>query len=144
MFYDTFAQLCAEKSVSPNKACLEMGLSRSLAAKWKNTAAKPSADVISKMSVYFDVSTDYLLTGNKKEKTAAKSDGLTDKDKRDIARDLEKIMADIENRETVMFDGDPATDAAKETLRNAIAMGLEYAKKVNKETYTPKKYRKEE
>lgn len=143
MFYDRFAKLCKSKGVSDNKACIAIGVNRSAVAKWKQ-GGTPNGTTLSKMADYFGVTVDYLLNGEQNEKPAAKSDGLTSKDKRDIARDLEKIMAEIESTETVMFDGDPATDAAKETLRNAIAMGLEYAKKVNKETYTPKKYRKEE
>ena len=61
MFYDLFYELCLKKGVTPSKACLDMGLSRSLAAKWKNTKATPSADVMSKISDYFGVSADYLL-----------------------------------------------------------------------------------
>ena len=61
VFYDLFYELCLKKGVTPSKACLDMGLSRSLAAKWKNTKATPSADVMSKISDYFGVSTDYLL-----------------------------------------------------------------------------------
>lgn len=61
MFYDLFYELCVRKGVTPSKACLEMGLSRALAAKWKNTKATPSADTMSKISDYFGVSTDYLL-----------------------------------------------------------------------------------
>lgn len=61
MFYDLFHELCVRKGVTPSKACLEMGLSRALAAKWKNTKATPSADTMSKISDYFGVSTDYLL-----------------------------------------------------------------------------------
>ena len=61
MFYDTFEILCRNKGVSPNRACLEMGLSRSIAAKWKNTNTKPSADVLPIIAEYFGVSTDYLL-----------------------------------------------------------------------------------
>ena len=140
MFYDLFFDLCRKKGVSPSKACLEMGLSRSLAAKWKNTKQSPSAEVLPKIAAYFDVTVDYLL-GNEK-KPAAESDGLTAKDRRDIARELEKMMADLEDQKMLMFDGDPASPEAVESIRNALAMGLEYAKKVNKEKYTPKKYRK--
>lgn len=61
MFYDLFHELCVRKGVTPSKACLEIGLSRALAAKWKNTKATPSADTMSKISDYFGVSTDYLL-----------------------------------------------------------------------------------
>ena len=52
MFYDLFSNLCIKKGVSPSKACIDMGLSRSLAAKWKNTKATPSADVIAKIADY--------------------------------------------------------------------------------------------
>lgn len=69
MFYDLFYDLCTQKGVSPSRACLDMGLSRSLAAKWKNTGATPSADVISKIADYFNVSADTLLGKNGKPAT---------------------------------------------------------------------------
>lgn len=68
MFYDLFKTLCDGKGVSVSRACIEMGLSRSIAAKWKNTQTNPSADVLPKIARYFDVTTDYLLTGEEKEK----------------------------------------------------------------------------
>lgn len=142
--YKVFETLLSTHGVSAYQVAKATGISTGSLSDWKKGRSSPKADKLQKIADYFGVTVDYLLGNEQKEKPAAKSDGLTDRDKRDIARDLEEIMAEIENRETVMFDGDPATDAAKETLRNAIAMGLEYAKKVNKETYTPKKYRKEE
>lgn len=68
MFYDLFKSLCDKKGVSVSRACIEMGLSRSIAAKWKNTKTNPSAEVIPKIAQYFNVSTDYLL-GNTQEKS---------------------------------------------------------------------------
>lgn len=47
-----------------------MGLSRSLGAKWKNTGANPSYEVLTKMAGYFGVSVDYLLGNEQKEKPA--------------------------------------------------------------------------
>lgn len=47
-----------------------MGLSRSLAAKWKNTGANPSAEVLPKIAAYFGVTVDYLLGNEQKEKPA--------------------------------------------------------------------------
>lgn len=70
MFYDLFKSLCDKKGVSVSRACIEMGLSRSIAAKWKNTKTNPSAEVIPKIAQYFNVSTDYLL-GNEKENDTA-------------------------------------------------------------------------
>lgn len=70
MFYDLFKSLCVKKGVSVSKACIEMGLSRSIAAKWKNTRSNPSAEVLPKIAQYFNVSTDYLL-GNEPQKEAS-------------------------------------------------------------------------
>lgn len=70
VFYDVFKQLCDKKGVSPSRACLDMKLSRSLGAKWKNTGANPSFDVLSKIAAYFGVSVDYLLGNEQKEKPA--------------------------------------------------------------------------
>ena len=76
MFYDLFKSLCDAKGVYVSKACIEMGLSRSIAAKWKNTKTNPSAEVLPKIAKYFGVTTDYLLTGEQKEKPAAESSEL--------------------------------------------------------------------
>lgn len=139
MFYDRFEELCKQKGVKPGRACIEMGVSRSLAAKWKTTKTdRPSAEVLEKMSKYFAISIDEILG---KQKEPAPKDELTEKDRRDIARDLEALMADLENSGDLMFDGDPASPEAVDSIRNAMAMALEYAKKVNKEKYTPKKYK---
>ena len=138
VFYELFKNLCDKKRVSPNKACLEMGLSRSLAAKWKNTSANPSAEVLSKMSEYFGVSADYLLGSDQ-----AKTPTLNEKDERDIARDLEAFMADLDKGGALMFDGDPMTDEAKESIKAAMKLGLQAAKQKNKERFTPNKFRKE-
>ena len=43
-----------------------------------------------------------------------------------------------------MFDGDPMSEEAKESIRAAMQLGLEAAKLKNKARFTPKKYRKED
>lgn len=72
-----------------------------------------------------------------------KAPTLTKKDERDIARDLEAIMAELEAGGDMMFDGDPMTPKARESIMSAMRLGLEAAKAKNKERFTPHKYRKE-
>ena len=72
-----------------------------------------------------------------------KAPTLTDKDKRDIARDVERIMSNLETSGDLMFDGVPMSQEAKESMAAAMKLGLEAARLKNKETYTPKKYKKE-
>lgn len=138
MFFDIFYDLCTQKGISCKRAAEEIGLSNSITTKWKKTGATPTGETLHKIAAYFHVSTDYLLG-----KEAKKSPALTKKDERDIARNLEKIMADLENSGDLMFDGDPMSDEARDSIRSALKLGLEAAKLKNKETYTPRKYRKD-
>ena len=61
MFYDVFEKLCRENGYTPSGACVAMGRSKNLAAKWKNTGANPSAEVLHEIANFFGVSVDYLL-----------------------------------------------------------------------------------
>ena len=60
------------------------------------------------------------------------SDGLTEQDKKDIAVELEQLMQEMQNSGDLMFDGEPATPEAMESLRQAMELGLTYAKKIKK------------
>lgn len=92
----------------------------------------PRKKTLAILSDYFGVSVDYLL-GNEKQKTpVTDSDGLTEQDKKDIAVELEQLMQEMQNSGDLMFDGEPATPEAMESLRQAMQLGLTYAKKINK------------
>lgn len=66
MFFDIFKLLCEERGVSPKRAVTEIGLSNSLATKWKKTGATPSGDTLSKIAKYFNISVDSLLPDSTK------------------------------------------------------------------------------
>lgn len=82
MFYDRFVDLCREKNVSPSRAALDAGISKSLVTKWKTHQTDlPSPDVLNKLSKYFEISVSELL-GEKLENMPAESgkNKLTDKE----------------------------------------------------------------
>lgn len=135
MFSDRFEELCATKGVKPGRACTEMGVSRSLAAKWKATKTeKPSADVLEKMSAYFRMSIDDILNA-----PTEKAPALTKRDERDIA----EFMEALEGGDTLMYYGEPLSEEAKESIKAAMRLGIGAAKLEAKRRFTPKKYRKE-
>lgn len=68
---------------------------------------------------------------------------LTNRDTKDIEKILDMTRAQLENQEGLMFDGDPASPEAIESILSAMQIGMEMAKKKNKEKYTPKKYQKD-
>ena len=68
MFYDQLKRLCDKKGVSPTKVTIECGADRSGVTYWKKTGAIPNQKVLNNMANYFDVSIDYLLGKEEKEK----------------------------------------------------------------------------
>ena len=61
-------------------------------------------------------------------------------------KDIKEILANTEQllkQDGLMFDGDPASPEAIESILSAMQIGMEMAKKKNKEKYTPKKYKKD-
>ena len=68
---------------------------------------------------------------------------LTARDEKDIAKILEQTKEQLLSPEGLMFDGDPASPEAINSILDAMQIGMEMAKKKNKEKYTPKKYKKD-
>ena len=139
MFFDRFESLCKQKGVSKQKACIDCGLSRTAWNKWK-AGAIPNGDAIQSLADYFGVTTDYLLTGEETKKAP----DLTKKDERDIERRLSAMIADLSGpTDGLMFDGEPVDEETRQLLEISLRNQLEISKRIAKQKYTPKKYRKE-
>ena len=133
--YQAIESLCAQRGIRPGKLCAELGISRGVLSDLKSGRTRQlSAENVSKIAAYFGVSADALLGGSAEP-------ALTPADRRDIARELESMMAHLDIAGDLMFDGDPMSDEARRSIRSALQLGLEAAKLKNKEVYTPKKYR---
>lgn len=62
MFYERFVQLCKEHNVTPSRAAIEAGLSKSTVTKWKkDPGSKPTGNVIDKLTQYFGLTVAELL-----------------------------------------------------------------------------------
>lgn len=138
--YEIFEQLLQKYGVSAYKVAKETGVTQSTLSDWKRGRSTPKSENMKKLADYFGVSIDYLMTG--KEETSDKEPQLKPKDERDI----KNILANTEQllkQDGLMFDGDPASPEAIESILSAMQIGMEMAKKKNKEKYTPKKYKKD-
>lgn len=70
VFYDRYVILCKKKGVAPSAAAVDAGISKSLVTKWKtNNIDVPSADVLKKLSAYFNVPVSELLEETEKAPT---------------------------------------------------------------------------
>ncbi|MEG2096744.1 MAG: helix-turn-helix transcriptional regulator [Pseudoflavonifractor sp.] len=163
MFIDNLKAVCLKKGTSPTALLKSLGMSTSSVTSWKKGVA-PSVGTVYRIAEVLGVSPTILLEGwstarlddynagyvDRMEKDWQEEDAdkenapaLTRRNERDIAHDLEGIMETLENEKSLMFDGDPMTDAARDSIMAAMKLGLQAAKMKNKERFTPKKYRKE-
>lgn len=139
--YEIFERLLEEHGVTAYKVCKATGLTTATISNWKAGRYTPKQDKLQKIADYFGVSIEYIMTGKESPKEEASS--LTKRDEKEI-NDILSNTEVLLQQEGLMFDGDPASPEAIESILSAMKIGMEMAKKRNKEKYTPKKYRKKE
>ena len=128
-----------EKGLTQKEVAKLIGTTDVSIGRYEMDARVPKADILNSLAKLYDVEIDYLLTG--KEET---EQPLNDRDKKDIEKDLKKIMDDFRDGESgpVYFDGIELDEDDMDKLEIAMRTALEIAKVKNKEKYTPKKYKK--
>lgn len=129
--------LSDEKKMSFAELERKLGFANSSIRKWDERT--PGIDKIQKVANYFDVSTDYLLGRTEKRRYY----DLTEKDERDIQRELEKIIEDMSNTEAIAFskDTEELSPEARAAILSSIEESLRIGKALAKKKFTPKKYR---
>lgn len=137
--YEIFEQLLQKYGVSSYKVAKETGVTQSTLSDWKRGRSTPKSENMKKLADYFGVSIDYLMTG---KDDSIKEPKLNAKDEKDIMNILANTKQ-LLKQDGLMFDGDPASPEAIESILSAMQIGMEMAKKKNKEKYTPKKYKKD-
>lgn len=139
--YEVFVKLLEKYGVTTYKVSKATGIAGSTFTDWKNGRSTPKQDKLQKIADYFGVTIDYLMTGNE---TEPPKPTLTAKDERDIEKDLNRIMDKLMNDEEgpATYGGDPINPEAAELFREELQIALRRLKIINKEKYTPKKYKK--
>ena len=105
MFFDNFVRLCEQKGVKPSRALTEAGVPKSAYSYWRTEAnagndANPTNQNAVKLAQYFNVTVDYLLTGNQKENPPQQPQSEVDAAVERIRRKLESMPK--EQREALM------------------------------------------
>lgn len=141
--YEIFEKLCKERGITPYRFCKDTGINSSTISTWKNKGSECSPKTAKAVCEYFDISMDFLMTG---EKTEHKSDPqlLSAKDERDIAKDMENIRQKIMNGADgpLSYDGEPIPADDAELLLGQIELMIRKLKPINKEKYNPNKNKK--
>lgn len=134
--YENVREAAKEKGYSINRLEKELGFARSYIGKFKTIT--PSIDKIQKIADFLDVTTDYLMSGDKAE------NNLTARDNRDIVKDLDSIMAKLSSKEDgpVSYNGENLSDESMDLFKEELEIALKRLKLINKEKYNPNKNKK--
>lgn len=133
------SELRIRRGLSMKEVAAQLDMPYTTYVNYEKGAREPGSETLIRFADFYGVTIDYLIG----RETAVPPQELTDRDRRDIARDLEAMVQALCGSSDLMFDGDPISDEARESIRSALQLGLEVAKVKNKARFTPHKYRKD-
>nr|DAW24589.1 MAG TPA: helix-turn-helix domain protein [Caudoviricetes sp.] len=134
-FKDMLKYLREQKGLSQEKLAELTQLSKSAISMYENGNREPKFETLETLADFFNVDMNTLLDKNP-------DTTLSPRDERQIAADLEKMLADLDNQNAMAaMGGTVEDDEDRELLRASLLATMRLAKKIAKEKYTPKKYR---
>lgn len=129
--------ICKERKIPISRLERDCGFGNGYIRKLKE--GKFPSDRLVKIARYLELPVSYFLSG---ENNAETDKALTSRDQKEIS----SILSNTEQllrQDGLMFDGNPASPEEIDSIISAMKIGMELAKKKNKEKYTPKKYKKD-
>lgn len=134
-------KLLREKyNLSQKDLALIAGVSDKAVSTWESGAKEPRMGAIQKIADHFGLKKSNII----EDDGLAPDTPLTYRDERQIAADLEKMLADLDNQNAMAaMGGTVEDDEDRELLRASLLATMRLAKKIAKEKYTPKKYRQD-
>lgn len=140
--YERYRYIRDSHNAKDSDVAKNTGITKSTFSEWKRGRYTPKQDKLQKIADYFGVTVDYLMTG--KEESKEKDQELTAHDERDIAKDLDRIMGQIQKGDDgpLYYNGVEIDRASIGLLQNAIEYALRETKKENKVKYNPNKNKK--
>ncbi|CEG28120.1 helix-turn-helix domain-containing protein [Bacillus sp. B-jedd] len=138
-------KMSLDELVTQLKKKYDTKISKSMLSRYESGDADPKLENVRILADFFNVSSDFLAGITDEPSTPFKPE-LTKKDERDIERELKKMIEGLNNKNSyAAFDGqtlDEMDDEDRELLIASLENSLRLAKRLAKEKFTPKKYRK--
>jgi len=136
---DLIKKICKERKIPISHLERDLGYGNGYISQLRKGTV-PSDRAV-EIANYLNIDLQYLLSGG--EDINENKNTLTRKDTRDIEKILNETKEQLLSQDGLMFEGDPASPEAIESILSAMQIGMEMAKKKNKEIFTPKKYKKD-
>lgn len=141
----TFARRLKEvrecKNVSADMLARAIGVNKTTIHRYEKGEFKSiKQSRLDAIATFLNVDIDYLMGLTDDMFSASSMKSLSTKEKREIS-DILSMTTALLQQEGLMFDGNPADEESIKSIIEAMEIGLEIAKRKNKEKYTPKKYK---
>lgn len=135
----------------------KIGVKTTSVSSWERGANAPDIELLYQLCKLFSISLDemYGVSDTSEiitthfdnniytaKEPASKINALTPRDEKDIQTILSNTE-ELLHQPGLMFEGKPASQESIDSILSAMQIGMEMAKKKNKELYTPKKYKKD-
>lgn len=120
-------ELRKEKGYTLEKMANDLSTTKVTLSRYENGTREPKSETLNQLSDYFNVSIDYLFGKTDDRTPAVKSEII------DVKKALDEIRADLENSDSLMFDGECLSEDAISSLLSAMEIGLSMAKKKQEE-----------
>ena len=117
--FERIEKLRKEAGLSQGKLEKELGFSNGSISKWKNS--NPTYERLQKVANFFNVPIEYLASGENEEPSKKLTSGEAG---------------------PASYDGEPLDPEAAALFKDELEIALRRLKLINKEKYTPKKYKK--
>jgi len=117
--FERIENLRKSKKISQGKLEKELGFSNGSISKWKTSM--PTFERLQKISDYFGVTIDYLMTGEETNASSCRNGDITDQ--------IDKIMFELESEDgPLYYEGKPIDDRKMAILRNALEIAFDNLK----------------
>jgi len=128
--------------ITQKELAMVVGVSQSTIGMIEGNKQGASNDTLLKLAKALNTTVDNLLSSDSVDNEIKENIELSKKAERDIAKDLERTLNELENsQDALMFSGEPLDDETRELLRISLENSMRLAKQIAKKKYTPKKYR---
>ncbi|MED4172341.1 helix-turn-helix transcriptional regulator [Halalkalibacterium halodurans] len=136
--------LTQEELVTQLNKNYSKSFNKGMISKWENNREDPRMDSVRCLADFFNVSLNELLEIKKPKESKLPS--LTPKDELDIQKELQKMIDGLNSKDGLAaFDGqsiDELDEEDRELLIASLEQSLRIAKRMAKQKFAPKKYRK--
>lgn len=115
-FSDVLNNLLISRGVTAYKISKDTGISQRLIGYWKKGEKKPTANNLKKLADFFNVTTDYLLTGQELKKQTSPAKKAEEVENAYLDRELEGVRFALSSKDPDLM-GDLTLDEKRDVVK---------------------------